>query len=76
MKVKVASVAGHLAALVWVALRTFVVTLCLLALAGLVLAGLSWFFLRDAHWAWGAGAAVAAVVALQTLLLRLLQQEL
>jgi hypothetical protein len=59
---KIRLVAGHVASLVWVAVRTFVVTLLLLTLAGIGLAGLSFFFLRGEHWLYGVGAVVLAVV--------------
>lgn len=62
MKVDVRSIGGHLAGLSWVALRSFAATLFALTAAGVVLAGLSYFFLRGHHWLYGVVAAVVALV--------------
>ncbi len=59
---KLRSLAGHLASLAWVAVRTFLTTLFLLSLAGIVLAGLSYYFLRNEHWLWGVGWVALALV--------------
>ncbi len=55
------SIRGHFATLVLVALRSFATTLLMLALAGVVLAGVSYYALREHHWLY---AAIAAVVAM------------
>ena len=60
MKVDIRSIGAHVAALAWVAVRSFLGTLVLLTVAGAVLGGLSWWFLRDYHWAYGTIAAVVA----------------
>lgn len=49
MKVDVRSLSSHLASLAWVAFRSFAATLFLLTLFGVVLAGVSYYFLRDEH---------------------------
>ena len=62
MKVDVRSIGSHLASLAWVALRSFVGTLCVLTLAGAVLAGLSYYFLREYPWYYGLIAAALALI--------------
>lgn len=61
MEVDVRSVGGHLAGLAWVALRSFLGTVLVLTLAGIVLAGLSYYFLREHHRLYGM---IAVAVAL------------
>jgi hypothetical protein len=61
VKVDIRSPVSHLASLAGVALRSFVSTLLALTLAGVVLAGLSYYFLREHHRVYGA---IAAAVAL------------
>jgi hypothetical protein len=61
VKVDVRAIGGHLAILAWVALRTFLGTLFVLGLASVVLAGLSYYFLREAEWLYGV-IAVAVVL--------------
>jgi hypothetical protein len=56
------SLGSHLASLVWVAMRSFVATLLVLVLAGGVLAGLSFYFLREHHWFYGMIAAAVALI--------------
>jgi hypothetical protein len=56
------STSGHLATLALVALRAFANTLLLLALAGVVLAGVSYYALSDYHWFYAVIAAVVAVL--------------
>lgn len=62
MNVNVRSIGGHLASLVWVGLRSFAATLLVLTLAGFVPAGLSYYFLREHHWLYGATAAAVALI--------------
>jgi hypothetical protein len=61
VKVDAHYIGGHLAALTWVAARSFLGTLLLLSLAGAVLAGLAWWWLHDYHWAYGTIAAALAL---------------
>jgi hypothetical protein len=61
MKVDIRSSGGQLASLAGVALRSFVATVLVLTLAGGVLAGLSYYFLREHHAVY---AVIAAAVAL------------
>lgn len=60
--VDVRSIGSQLASLAWVALRTFLSTLLVLTLTGVVLAALSYYFLRDQHWIYGAIAVVVALI--------------
>ncbi|MBM4072311.1 MAG: hypothetical protein FJ271_25795 [Planctomycetes bacterium] len=53
---------GQIASLAWVALRSFLGTLLVMALAGTVLAGLSYYFLRDTYWLYGVIAAMVAFI--------------
>src|SRR5262245_61968717 len=62
VKVDVRSVGSHLASLAWVALRSFMGTVVVLTLAGIVLAGLSYYFLREHHWIYGVIAVVVALI--------------
>jgi len=62
VKVDVRSVATHSASLAWVALRSFMGTLVVLTLAGIVLAGLSYYFLREHHWIYGVIAVAVALI--------------
>ena len=62
MKVDIRSLGSHLASLAWVALRSFMATLLVLTLAGGMLAGLSYYFLREHHWVYGAIAAAIALI--------------
>jgi hypothetical protein len=67
VKVDYRNIAGHLASLAWVAVRAFVGTIIVLTLAGVVLAGLSSYFLREHEWWYGVGAAVLAIVEAETI---------
>ncbi len=62
MKVDIRAIGVHLAKLAWVAIRSFVGTLFVFTLAGVVLAGLSYFFLRADHWLYGVIAVVVALI--------------
>jgi hypothetical protein len=62
VKVDIRSLGGHLASLAWVALRSFMGTLLVFMFAGLVLAGLSYYFLRDHHWVYGAITVALALI--------------
>ena len=62
MKVDIRSLGSHLASLAWVALQSFVGTIFVLTLAGGVLAGLSYYFLREHHWHYGVIAAAVALI--------------
>lgn len=62
VKVDVRSVGSHLASLAWVALRSFLATVLVLTLAGVVLAGLSYYFLREHHWIYGVIAVAVALI--------------
>lgn len=62
MKIDIRSLGSHLASLAWVALRSFAATVAVLTLAGVILAGLSYYFLREYHWAYGAIAAAVALL--------------
>lgn len=61
MKVNLRSAGGHLTSLVWVAVRSFLLTLLVATSAGVVLAALSYVFLREHHWSYGMLAVVAAI---------------
>jgi hypothetical protein len=61
MKVDFRAVGRHMASMAWVAVKSFAGTLGLLTLAGCVLAGVSYFFLRGNPAYAGIGAAVAVV---------------
>jgi hypothetical protein len=61
VKVDVRSIGGQLAVLTCVAARSFLSTVLLLTVAGAVLGGISWWFLRDYHWAYGTIAATLAL---------------
>ncbi|MHB1034771.1 MAG: hypothetical protein ACYC35_09460 [Pirellulales bacterium] len=67
MKALARSAGGRLASLAWVALRSFAGTLCVVTLAGIVLAGLSYYFLREYHWMYGLLAVALALVEAVTL---------
>jgi hypothetical protein len=62
VKVDVRSIGNQLASLAWVALRSFVGTVLILTLSGVVLAGLSYTVLREHHWIYGVIAAAMAFV--------------
>jgi hypothetical protein len=62
VKDKLRSAGGHLAGLAWVAARSFASTVLVLTLAGVLLGGLSYFFLREHHWSYGSLAFGAALV--------------
>jgi hypothetical protein len=67
VKVDIRWIGSHLASLAWVALRSFMGTLLVFMFAGLVLAGLSYYFLRDHHWIYGAiGVALALIESVGT----------
>jgi hypothetical protein len=61
-KVDVREIGGQLASLTWVALRSFVGTMLILMLGGVILAGLSYYFVSKYDWAYGVMAAVLALV--------------
>ena len=61
MKVDLRSAGGHLASLAWVAVRSFVGTVLVATAAGILLAGLSYLFVREFHWSYGVLAVVAAL---------------
>lgn len=61
MKVDLRAVGRHAAGMAWVAVKAFAGTLGLLTLAGCVLAGVSYYFLRDNPVYAAIGAAVAVV---------------
>jgi hypothetical protein len=52
----------QLQGVVWIALRTFISTVVVLTFSGIILAGLSWFFLREHHWIYGTIAVLVALV--------------
>lgn len=62
MKIDVRSIGTHLASLAWVALRFYVGTIFVLTLEGVVLASLSYYFLREYHWFYGVMAAAIALL--------------
>ena len=62
MSVDVRAVGSYLATLAWVALRTFLRTVLALTLAGVVLAGVSYLFLREHPWPYGVIAAAVALI--------------
>src|SRR5262245_41015553 len=62
MKVDVGSIGRHLASLAWVALRSFVGTVLVFTLVGVVLAGLSYYVLREHHWIYGVTAVALALL--------------
>jgi hypothetical protein len=51
-----------LASLAWVALRSFLGTVVVLTLAGVVLAGLSYYVLREHHWIYGVIAVAVTLI--------------
>ena len=61
MNIDLRSLGTHLAAVSRVTIRSFRRTILVAAFAGGVLAGLSYYFLRDHHWAYGVTAAVVAL---------------
>ena len=61
MKADFRAIGRHVAGMAWVAAKSFAGTLGLLTLAGCVLAGVSYFFLRD-NPAYAAVGAIVAVV--------------
>ena len=67
MNADIRSIVSQLAGLTWIGLRSFLVTLFLLTLAGIVLAGVSFFFLNHYHWYYGLiGASIALTEAVTT----------
>jgi hypothetical protein len=62
MKIDLRAISLHLASMAWVAVKSFFDTVFILTLAGVILAGASYYFLRDEYWAYGVIAAVVAVV--------------
>ncbi|MBN9522190.1 hypothetical protein J0H58_27340 [bacterium] len=62
MKGDIRSVGSHLAGLARVALRSFAATVFVVTSVGVVLAGLSYYVLRDEHWVYGAIAVTIALV--------------
>jgi hypothetical protein len=62
VQLELRSLGSHLASLAWVAARSFMATLIVFTLAGGVLAGLSYYFLREHHWLYGVIAAAVAMV--------------
>jgi hypothetical protein len=62
VKVDIRAIGVHLAKLAWVAIRSFVGTLFVFTLAGIVLAGLSYYFLREKEWFYGVIAVVVALI--------------
>jgi hypothetical protein len=62
VKFDVRSIGNHLASLAWVAMRSFVGTVLVLTLVGVVLAGLSYCFLPEYHWIYGAIAIVVTLI--------------
>jgi hypothetical protein len=66
MKVDFRAVGRHVAGVSWVAVKSFAGTLALLTLAGCVLAGVSYFFLRDNPVYAAVGAVVAVVEGIVT----------
>ncbi|HZZ82490.1 MAG TPA: hypothetical protein VFE62_28585 [Gemmataceae bacterium] len=61
MKIDLRAIGVHLANLAWVAVRTFFDTMFVLTLAGAILAGASYYFLREDNWAYGVLAAAVAL---------------
>ncbi len=61
MNIDLRSLGTHLAAVSRVTMRSFRRTILAAAFAGGVLAGLSYYFLREHHWAYGAAAAAVAI---------------
>jgi hypothetical protein len=62
MKADVHAIGAHLAGLAWVALRSFAAALLGLTMAGVVLAGLSYYLLAEYYWLYGAIAVVLTLV--------------
>jgi len=62
MKVDIRSIGGHVATLALVALRSFAATILVLSLAGVVLAALSYYFLREHPWIYGVSAIALALM--------------
>ncbi len=62
MRIDVRSIGGHVATLVWMALRSFAATVLVLTLSGVALASLSYYFLREHSWWYGALAVALAIV--------------
>jgi hypothetical protein len=62
MKLNARSIGKHLASLAWVALRSFLGTVIVLAIAGVVLAAMSYYFLREQDWLYRGIAVVVALV--------------
>ncbi len=61
MNVDLRSLAGHIAGLAWVAVRSFAGTLALLIVVGAALAAISYGLLREAPWQYRSGAAGLAL---------------
>ena len=62
MKVAIRWIGSHLAGLSWEALRSFLRTLLVFALAGIVLPSVSYWFLRDYYWVYGGIAVAVALI--------------
>lgn len=62
MQIDMRAIGGHLASLAWVALRSFAGTVLLLTLAGVLLAGASYYFLREQPAVYGVVAVVVALL--------------
>ncbi len=62
MNIEMRRVGGFLASMAWVAVKSFVGTVFVLTAAGIVLAVLSFYFLRGHHWAFGVIAVVIALI--------------
>lgn len=62
LDIDVRSITGRIGQLAWIGVRSFVTTLALMSLAGVVLAALSYWWLADLHWIYGTIGALVAVV--------------
>lgn len=62
VKFDVRTIGGHAAKLSWHAVRSFLVTLMFVTAIGLLLAGLTYYFLNAAHWPYRFGASVLILV--------------
>jgi hypothetical protein len=67
VKVDIRWIGSHLAGLAWVALRSFLRTLLIFAVAGIALASVSYWFLRDQPWVYGGIAVAVALIESVTL---------
>jgi len=62
MKAEIRSLGKHLASLAWVAVRSFLGTLLVFTALGALLAGFSYYFLREHHWAYGTSAVTLVMI--------------